>query len=308
MLFEGVWTDPKYARSSILSLSNTYTLGTDAKPFGGIRLGGASTIESIASVSFLKYNTANASGYHSFLIAGTEQWRISGSTLIGYNSTASQIQRTNDSGYLSIGGGSGAGAPATGAYITLRGGTASSPGIAIFSSGSNVGAYCSYAAEASAGYHSFTIASVEQWRITNTGIVGYDANNVIKTGASTSFLILQAGTSTGPSYGAYIQLGANSAASYTGQAYIQAGNISTGKIYLDAPHASGEIRIYRGGSEHIRFQSGVLYYIANSSFQSTGAGSAALGSNCPATTLSAPTTWVKVKLYSGVDGYQPVWV
>jgi len=39
----------------------------------------------------------------------------------------------------------------------------------------------------------------------------------------------------------------------------------------------------------------------------TGAGTASLGGNCPATTLSAPKTWTTVSV-AGVKAYIPVWV
>jgi hypothetical protein len=38
----------------------------------------------------------------------------------------------------------------------------------------------------------------------------------------------------------------------------------------------------------------------------TGSGTASLGTNSPATNLSAPTTWTKVSL-AGVPAYIPVW-
>lgn len=41
--------------------------------------------------------------------------------------------------------------------------------------------------------------------------------------------------------------------------------------------------------------------------QSTGAGSALLGSNSPAVTVSAPNTWWKVTLTDGSTGFIPVW-
>lgn len=50
-----------------------------------------------------------------------------------------------------------------------------------------------------------------------------------------------------------------------------------------------------------RLTSGV---VAN---QATGAGSAALGANSPASTLTAPNTWVKITLADGSLGYFPVW-
>lgn len=45
----------------------------------------------------------------------------------------------------------------------------------------------------------------------------------------------------------------------------------------------------------------------NASNETTGAGSAELGANSPATTNSAPYTWLKVKTSDGSDGFIPVW-
>ncbi len=39
----------------------------------------------------------------------------------------------------------------------------------------------------------------------------------------------------------------------------------------------------------------------------TGSGSAALGSNCPAVTVSAPYTWIKTVSKDGSTVYIPVW-
>jgi hypothetical protein len=39
----------------------------------------------------------------------------------------------------------------------------------------------------------------------------------------------------------------------------------------------------------------------------TGAGSAALGSNCPAVTVAAPYTWIQVTTSDGSTAYIPVW-
>lgn len=52
--------------------------------------------------------------------------------------------------------------------------------------------------------------------------------------------------------------------------------------------------------------SGVLKFADSGSF-STGAGTALLGTNSPATTNTAPYTWLKVKTSDGSTGYIPVW-
>jgi hypothetical protein len=45
----------------------------------------------------------------------------------------------------------------------------------------------------------------------------------------------------------------------------------------------------------------------SSANESTGSGSAALGANCPAVTLTAPYKWEKVTTSDGSTGYMPVW-
>jgi hypothetical protein len=39
----------------------------------------------------------------------------------------------------------------------------------------------------------------------------------------------------------------------------------------------------------------------------TGSGSAALGANCPATTLTAPITWIQMETPSGATVFVPAW-
>lgn len=53
---------------------------------------------------------------------------------------------------------------------------------------------------------------------------------------------------------------------------------------------------------------GAAVFKTNTNLQSTGAGSAALGANCPAVTVTAPNTWIKVLTSAGSTGFIPVWV
>jgi hypothetical protein len=46
---------------------------------------------------------------------------------------------------------------------------------------------------------------------------------------------------------------------------------------------------------------------ANSALETTGTGSASLGSNCPATTTTAPYKWLKIQLSDGSNVFVPCW-
>ncbi len=45
----------------------------------------------------------------------------------------------------------------------------------------------------------------------------------------------------------------------------------------------------------------------NASNEATGAGSAALGANCPASTATAPYKWIKATTSDGSHVYIPAW-
>ena len=47
--------------------------------------------------------------------------------------------------------------------------------------------------------------------------------------------------------------------------------------------------------------------VTDSGHEATGAGSAALGSNCPAVTASAPYKWLKMTTSDGSTVYVPAW-
>lgn len=63
--------------------------------------------------------------------------------------------------------------------------------------------------------------------------------------------------------------------------------------------------IYKDSNGDI-ISAGVLHFTSASN-ESTGAGSASLGANSPAITLTAPYKWLKIKLSDGSVGYIPIW-
>lgn len=110
------------------------------------------------------------------------------------------------------------------------------------------------------------------------------------------------------SRGAALRLsGTDKAGGVAGLLGLDAGAASTGDIAATTHHASAAIRIYPNGTETIQFLPGFLFQAVAAGNESTGAGSAALGANSPAVTLTNPYTWEKVKTSDGSTGYIPVW-
>lgn len=63
-----------------------------------------------------------------------------------------------------------------------------------------------------------------------------------------------------------------------------------------------------GAANVFRWKSGVAFKnVASGAETAAGSGSADLGSNSPATTNSAPYTWLKVETSDGSTGYIPIW-
>jgi len=61
------------------------------------------------------------------------------------------------------------------------------------------------------------------------------------------------------------------------------------------------------GAWRMQWKSGVAFVNAAASAESTGAGTPLLGTNCPASTLTAPYTWLKVETSDGSTVYIPAW-
>jgi hypothetical protein len=97
-------------------------------------------------------------------------------------------------------------------------------------------------------------------------------------------------------------------------------SVGTGGLLLDAGGVTGatvEIRTFQAGGS-INFATAVnvaAWSIINTgqlrnqlaANEATGAGSALLGANCPATTASAPYTWLKIRSSDNSNVYIPVW-
>jgi len=245
--------------------SNTTTRG-GVLFLGGNEYSGSNGLTSLsagdASSAYLELKApASTAPTIRFVLTSSEIWRMSGNELTGMVSSNHQIARTNDTGWMIISGGSGAGAAATGAYLTLRGASATTPGVALLCSGSNSGAYAQYNAAHASGSHRFLIADVEQWRMLGADLIGYESSsnlNQIERVNNLGRLILCGGTDSNTANGSSIAL---SGVTYGGTITLNAGNVSTGNINYNVLHASGSHRFSIGGSEKVRFNSsGIVLY------------------------------------------------
>jgi hypothetical protein len=69
--------------------------------------------------------------------------------------------------------------------------------------------------------------------------------------------------------------------------------------------ADGDFALYTGAAWTFDFKFAGIPQFAGTN--STGAGSASLGANCPAVTPTAPYTWIQVKTADGSTAYIPAW-
>lgn len=84
---------------------------------------------------------------------------------------------------------------------------------------------------------------------------------------------------------------------------IQADRAADTAFDLLTLEANGVVMLGVRGDGQLRLQAPPRFNGTNS----TGAGSALLGANCPAITVAAPHTWISVVLSDGSAGFMPVW-
>jgi len=246
--------------------SNTTTRG-GVLFLGGNEYSGFNGLTSLsagdASSAYLELKApASTSPTIRFVLTSSEIWRMSGNELTGMVSSNHQIARTNDTGWMIISGGSGAGAQATGAYLTLRGASASSnPGLVLLSSADNSGAYCSYEAAHSAGTHRFRIAGTEKVRINTNGIIGYYSTGGfgILRDVNTGYTYLSGGVSNATSDSAYIAAYGHSHASTPGRLYLYSGAAS-GLMFFEMGLSSGAFRFRNASAVNLLDISDTQFY------------------------------------------------
>lgn len=103
---------------------------------------------------------------------------------------------------------------------------------------------------------------------------------------------------------AYVLVGTNA---HNGHAFVYSGTASTANVYIGTRSSSGSLVFRANNSSIASYDSSGIYNNLNSGNETTAAGSALLGSNCPAVTVAAPYKWIKFKTSDGSLCYFPVW-
>ena len=80
------------------------------------------------------------------------------------------------------------------------------------------------------------------------------------------------------------------------------GQVTYGSV---SPH---DVVMLSGNAEVLRFVPSFIFSTPLSAQESAGSGTPLLGANCPAGTTARPTTWLRVRLSGGANGFIPVWV
>lgn len=128
--------------------------------------------------------------------------------------------------------------------------------------------------------------------------------------------ILQAGAGTGLHVSSSAGQAGHWLAQFVGQDYgvnvVTSGNQSALSIIKSGTGSGTVLAITNSGTGAI-IDTGKGKILSSGQWQpvsaneATGSASAALGSNCPATTATAPYTWEKITTSDGSQGYIPVW-
>ena len=109
-----------------------------------------------------------------------------------------------------------------------------------------------------------------------------------------------------PGRGAVVELHGNETGSFAGAAYLIAGDAANAFVSIRAPAAAGQIGLEVAGATRLTIPAAASFKTVAAN-ESTGAGTALLATNCPASTVSAPFTWIKVNTSDGSVCYFPVW-
>jgi hypothetical protein len=98
---------------------------------------------------------------------------------------------------------------------------------------------------------------------------------------------------------------------------LGSGSLYYSDLYVHGVHIDSGSSIATGGTGEMDFSATTLGFFGTSIIlggipkfsgtNTTGAGSAALGANSPATTNTAPYTWIQVKAADGSTAYIPAW-
>lgn len=166
----------------------------------------------------------------------------------------------------------------------------------------------------------FQTAGVARWRVQNAGHFTPVATNTYDLGSTSARVrSIYVGTDIDAAgnlilgVGSAIQFGAGGAVAFTANGWVS--NVSFGvqttaavALVINANNAAGSVQLRAGGgSAGVEVQSDGIMKVMTSGQEATGAGTPVFGSNCPATTLTAPFKWLKFRTSDGSLVYVPAW-
>jgi hypothetical protein len=149
--------------------------------------------------------------------------------------------------------------------------------------------------------------------VNNSGDYAYSQTNQKFTAdtadaSDTKGIFLCGGGNNLPNRGAYVGVYGNEYSGDNGTLLLYAGDAASAAIYIRAPSAVNPAIVFQLTSTTVlRLEPGFVFVNPVAGNESTAAGVPLLGSNCPATTLSAPFKWFKVKTQDGSTAYIPAW-
>lgn len=193
-----------------------------------------------------------------------------------------------------------------GAYLNLCGNEfAATPGLMGFNAGSVAG-----------GHIEFSTAGSVRLRITDTAgdFVFLASPTILRKNTSDAadneimHITAGGGVAFDGSRGGIITLvGNESGGGVGGQVQIYAGATANSHLRLFTKHASATFRLEGTGGDLWWITNAGLLQNKTAANEATGAGSATLGSNCPAVTAAGVYTWLKITTSDGSAGFIPIW-
>lgn len=226
-------------------------------------------------------------------LADTTYFRADTSTLTFPRVLALKAQTADgsDNGNLCFSGGGNTGSQGRGSYVCSNGNESSNGAVQIAEGSNGGGVAITAGATTFTGDH--VISTTAKGIRTDTS-----------DGTDNKYIYISGGGAHSNARGAYLNLRGNE--DNSGYAQLTSGDAG-GFLYLDTAAAAGKISIRPNGTAAINFLASFLFESAAAGNETTGAGSAALGTNSPAVTNTAPYKWFKVKTQDGSTAYIPAW-
>lgn len=164
---------------------------------------------------------------------------------------------------------------------------------------------------------------LERWRINSSGQLLQNATNggnIIFTSTSTALIRhtndtngvqISGGSLANSNNAAYIEFNGISKAGgdgITGSCIFHTAATANGRMVFKLEHASASMLVTDNtGAALWNIAATGTFKNFKTSNEVTGAGTALLGANCPAVTVTAPQHWMKMKMSDDSDVYFPVW-